>query len=66
MTYYIKSWKNLDGVELAEFESKGQCVSLSPRPIAKIYLRGNVEVRVEAGSQHKAVSMAREIKELYS
>ena len=67
MPYEISDWKKVRDsmIELAVFEAVGQCVSLSPRPIARVHLKGHVEIRVEAGSQHKAVAMAQEIKELY-
>jgi len=67
MPYVIKEWREVgEGVEMAVFEAQGQCVSMSPRPIARVFIRGGVDIQVEACSQHKARSMAIEIKELYS
>jgi hypothetical protein len=67
MPYEIIDWKQVrdSGVELAVFKAVGQCVSMSPRPIARVHLRGSVEITVSAHSQHKVVAMAQQIKELY-
>ena len=66
MPYIIEEWEELEcGVEMAVFKAEGQCVSMSPRPIARIHIVGGVSIQVEAHSQHKARAMAIEIKELY-